>query len=112
VQAGAQARDLQTEGGSLEIVPLSNPYSLKSGDYLEFRVLWDGKPAPHSMVMVWNHIGNKIFRQNIYTENDGTIKFPLSSTGAWMVSAVKMVHSQRDDADYESFWASLVFGIE
>jgi uncharacterized GH25 family protein len=96
----------------IEIVPLSNPYDLKSGDYLECRVMYNGKASAHQMVKVWSHIGNKIFLQNIYTENDGTIKFPISSTGPWMVSTVKMVPSAKPGADYHSMWASLVFGIE
>jgi uncharacterized GH25 family protein len=96
----------------IEIMPLSNPYLIKSGDYLECRVLYNGKPSAHQMVKVWSHIGNKIFLQNIYTENDGTIKFPISSTGPWMVSTVKMMISDKPGADYKSQWASLVFGIE
>ena len=57
-------------------------------------------------------MGNRIFQQDIYTEDDGTIKFPISNDGPWMVSAVKMVASEKEGADYESSWASLVFGIE
>jgi uncharacterized GH25 family protein len=90
---------------------MTNPYSLKSGDYLECRVFWEGKPSPHALVKVWSHIGNRTFLQNIYTEDDGTIKFPISTTGSWMVSAVKMVRSKTEGA-YESSWTSLVFGIE
>ncbi len=96
----------------IEIMPLSNPYTLKSGDYLECRVLLNGKPSAHQMVKVWSHIGNKIFLQDIYTENDGSIKFPISNSGPWMVSTVKMIPSQKPGADYHSMWASLVFGIE
>jgi uncharacterized GH25 family protein len=96
----------------IEIVPLANPYTLKTGDYLECRVLYEGKPAPHQLVKVWSYVGNSTFLQNIYTENDGTLKFPLSSRGPWMVSTVKMKKSEKEGADYQSMWASLVFGIE
>ena len=95
-----------------EIVPMSNPYTLKSGDYLECRVLWENKPAPHTMVKVWSHVGNRVFLQDLYTEDDGTVKFPLSNKGPWMVSAVKMIPSEMEGSDYQSFWASLVFAIE
>ncbi len=98
-------------GFRYEIIPLANPYTLKVGDYLECRVLWGGAPAAHSLIKVWSHISGRIFLQNIYTENDGTIKFPISSSGTWMVSAVKMVPSEQSGADYQSFWTSLVFGI-
>jgi uncharacterized GH25 family protein len=99
-------------GFPLEIMPLSNPYTLKNGDYLECRILSENKPSAHQLVKVWSHIGNRIFLQNIYTENDGTLKFPISSSGPWMISTVKMIPSQKEGADYQSMWASLVFGID
>jgi uncharacterized GH25 family protein len=114
VQAGAKtdATFKKRVNTRLEIIPLANPYTLKSGDYLECKVMWEGKPAAHSLVKVWSHTGNRIFLQNIYAEDDGTVKFPLSSKGPWMVSSVKMIPSEKDGADYQSFWASLVFGID
>lgn len=99
-------------GFPLEIVPLQNPYNLKSGDYLDCRILHNSRPLPHQKVKVWSFIGNRIFLQNLYTEKDGTLRFPLSSKGPWMVSSVVMEKSARPGADYESKWASLVFGIE
>ena len=114
VQSGSKTDETfrKRMGFRYEIVPLTNPYTLKSGDYLECRVLWEGKPAPHALMKVWSHTGNRIFLQNIYAEDDGTIKFPLSSKGPWMVSSVKMIPSEKEGADYQSLWASLVFGID
>jgi uncharacterized GH25 family protein len=99
-------------GMRIEIVPIENPYLLKSGGYLKCLVLFNGKPSAHQMVKVWNKIGNTTFQQNNYTENDGTIKFPISSKGPWMVSTVKMIPSEKPGADWQSFWGNLVFGIE
>lgn len=114
VQAGNKTDDTfkKKTGMRIEIIPNQNPYLLKSGDYLQCFVLFDGKPSAHQLVKVWNKIGNTTFQQNNYTENDGTIKFPISSKGTWMVSTVKMIPSEKLDADWESFWSSLVFGIE
>jgi uncharacterized GH25 family protein len=95
-----------------EIVLDQNPYTLKSGDYLQCTVLYDGKPSPHQLVKVWNKIGTTTFLQNMYTENDGTVKFPINSKGPWMVSSVKMIQSEKEGADWQTMWASLVFGIE
>lgn len=94
-----------------EIVPEQNPYDLKTGDYLQCKVLFEGKPAPHTMVKVWNRINDNTFLQNLFTENDGTVRFPISATGPWMVSSVKMITSEKEGAEYHSLWASLVFGI-
>ena len=114
VQSGDKLDDTYKRkvGLLLEIIPDKNPYSLASGDYLQCQVLYEGKPSAHALVKVWSHIGNKVFLQNIYTEKDGTIKFPISNKGPWMVSSVRMMHSQRDPAIYHSLWSSLVFGIE
>lgn len=94
-----------------EIVPDQNPYLLKTGDYLQCKVFFEGKPAPHSLVKVWSKINDTTFLQNIYTENDGSIRFPISTSGEWMVSSVRMIKSEKEGADYHSLWASLVFGI-
>jgi len=99
-------------GMRVEIIPEQNPYLLKTGDYLQCTVWYDGKLMPHQLVKVWSKIGNTTFLQNIYTENDGTIKFPISTKGPWMVSTVKMIRSEKPDADWQSMWGSLVFGIE
>lgn len=114
VQAGDIKDDVyKTNAGlRLEIIPDKNPYALTSGDYLQCQVLFEGKPGAHQLVKVWSFVGNRIFLQNIYTENDGTVKFPLSSKGPWMVSTVKMIHSEKAGADYHSLWASLVFEIQ
>jgi len=94
-----------------EIVPDQNPYLLKAGDYLQCHVYYEGKPAAHALVKIWNKIGNTTFLQNLYTENDGTVRFPISAAGPWMVSSVRMIASEKAGADYHSLWASLVFGI-
>jgi len=114
VQSGSKADNVFSKRVNfpIEIVPLSNPYSIKTGDYLECRVFYQNKPSAHQLVKVWSHVGNRIFLQNIYTEDDGTLKFPISSSGPWMVSTVKMIPSLKEGADYQSMWASLVFGIE
>ncbi len=99
-------------GHPLEIIPGQNPATVKSGDYLGCKVLYKGKPMPHILVKVWGHVGNKIFLQNIYSENDGTIKFPISAKGPWMINTVKMEKSKKPEADWESSLASLVFNVE
>lgn len=114
VQAGNKTDDTYKKrtGMRIEIIPKQNPCLLKSGDYLQCLVLFNGKPSAHQMVKVWNKIGNTTFQQNNYTENDGTVKFPISSKGPWMVSTVIMIPSEKPGADWQSFWSSLVFGIE
>jgi len=113
VQVGEKTDDTYKKkiGLRYEIVPDQNPYTLKTGDHLQCKVYYEGKPAAHTLVKVWSRINNTTFLQNIYTENDGSIRFPISTSGSWMVSSVKMIKSEKEGADYHSLWASLVFGI-
>lgn len=114
MQTGSQTDDTYKKkvGARLEIIPLKNPYALQTGDYLTCQLLFEGKPAAHRMLKVWNKIDGKTFLQNIYSEKDGTITFPLNAKGVWMVSTVRMIPSDRPESDWKSMWASLTFGIE
>ena len=113
VQVGERRDDTFRKmiGLRYEIVPDQNPYTLKTGDYLQCTIFFEGKPAPHALVKVWSKIKDTTFLQNIYTGKDGSIRFPISASGEWMVSSVRMIKSGKDGADYHSLWASLVFGI-
>jgi len=114
VQVGAKVDDTYKKSAGLkfEIIPQQNPYQLKSGDYMDCKVLYRGNPVAGGLVKVWSHVGNRIFLQNIYSESDGMIRFPISSNGPWMVSSVKMIRSNSTKAEWESMWSSLVFEIE
>ena len=113
LQVGAKIDDTfrKNLGLRYEIVPDQNPYTLKTGDYLQCKVYYEGKAVPHTLVKVWSKINGTTFLQNIYTEKDGSIRFPISTSGEWMVSSVKMIKSENEGAEYHSLWASLVFGI-
>lgn len=97
-------------GLRVEIVPETNPYTIRTGDHLRCLVLIDGRPAPHVLVKVWSRLNITTFLQNIYTEDDGRITFPISTKGLWMVTTMKVVHGENDD-EWESYHGSLVFGI-
>lgn len=114
IQSGSKTDDTfkKRVGMRIEIIPQQNPYALKQGDYLQCLVFFDGKPMPHTLVKVWNRLNGRTFLQNIYTENDGSVKFPISAGGSWMVSTVRMIKAEKPGADWQSLWASLVFGIE
>ena len=113
VQAGTQTDETYKKivGLALEIVPLSNPYAMKKTDELTFKVLLHGKPLSFAQVKVWNKGQGKTFVQNVHTDKDGTFTTRLSNSGMWMISTVKMVPSKQASADWQSFWASLVFGF-
>ncbi len=99
-------------GLPIEIIPDRNPYDLQKGDLIRFKIMWQGKPCFGAKVSVWNRFDNRTTIQNIYTEQDGTMETHISNPGAWMVSVVRMIPSTKEGADWESYWGSLVFGVE
>ncbi len=99
-------------GFPAEIVPLQNPYAVKIGEKIRFKILFQGNPVFGARVKVWNRYDNRTTIQNIYTEKDGTIEAIISAPGPWMVSVVRMVPSKQSGADWQSYRGSLVFGIE
>lgn len=114
VQVGARKDDTfkKIVGFPIEIIPEQNPYSLKKGDPVRFKILYEGKPLFGARVKVWNRFDNRTTLQNIYTEKNGVIETRISNPGPWMVSVVKMVPSKLPGAEWQSYWGSLVFGVE
>ena len=114
VQVGEKKDDAykKVNGFPAEILLLENPYALKIGDPIHFKILFDGKPVFGVRVKVWNRFDNRTTIQNIYTEKNGTLETRVSSPGPWMVSVVRMIPAKQSGADWQSFRGSLVFGIE
>jgi uncharacterized GH25 family protein len=99
-------------GFPLEIFIEKNPYNIKVGELIKFKVLYEGKPLFGAKIMVWNRYDNRTTMQPVYTLQNGVIEARISSKGPWMVSVVKMVPSRDKSADWQSYWGSLVFGVE
>lgn len=99
-------------GLPMEILIDQNPYTTKPGDYLTAQIMFEHKPLAGALVKVWGRYKHTTFLQNIYTEEDGTVRFPVGAPGVWMISAVHMVASEREGADWHSHWASMVFAID
>ncbi len=114
VQVGDKKDDTYKKnlGLPIEIIPEMNPYTLKKGDPVRFKILFEGKPLFGARVKVWNRYDNRTTLQNIYTEKNGVMETRISNSGPWMVSVVNMVPSKEVGADWQSYWGSLVFGVE
>jgi uncharacterized GH25 family protein len=114
IQAG-DARDntyRKQVGLPLEIIPMRNPYTVNVGDPVKFKVLFKGRPLFGAKVVVWNRKGMNVIMQPNYSMQDGTIDVRIGNSGIWMVSVVHMVPSEKEGADWQSYWGSLVFGVE
>jgi uncharacterized GH25 family protein len=113
VQCGKTTDDTYKKviGLPIEIIPEQNPYKLKKGDPVKFKILYNGKPFFGAKVKVWNRYNNRTSIQNIFAQQDGMIETHISNPGTWMVSVVKMIPSKNPKAEWQSYWGSLVFGI-
>jgi uncharacterized GH25 family protein len=114
IQVGGKKDDTYNKnlGWPVEILADRNPYSLRVGDQLRFKILFDGKPVFGVRAKVWNRFDNRTTIQNIYTEKDGTFETRISSPGPWMVTVMKMNPSEQPGADWRSYQASFIFGID
>jgi len=98
-------------GFRVEIVPKSNPASLKPGDALALSVMSEGKPLAGALVQARNveHPGARLVDR---ADNKGQLSFTLAHAGVWVIDTVDMFAAPKDSgADWESVWASLSFEI-
>lgn len=97
-------------GFKLELIPLSNPYSKKTGDTIQFQVLLDGKPLPNRTVFANNRDSEE---QKMSSDKNGKFSVKLDKSGLWLVRLVVMQRCRADcgEAEWESFWGAYSFGV-
>ena len=114
------ARVTRPAGLTYELVPLTAPGAAPT---LKVRVLFRGRPLAGALVRGWNHSladsgrpTDPAARDSIpalaqaRTDPHGLATLTLDRPGEWLLSSVHMVPSaDREQADWESFWASLTF---
>lgn len=78
---------LKPVGQRFEIVPLQNPQDLKPGDYFEFRVLLDGKPAKGVEISATPYAKPSItIVDNLAYKETGKIRI-VDAYGPWIITA-------------------------
>jgi uncharacterized GH25 family protein len=136
VQVGAgQTSNFATEvGHDVEIVPITNPYSLQVGDVFRAKVLRDGAPIQNIRVYA-THEGyypedaEGIFDEAVKTRSDeaGIIEFEITDAGNWYVRFIDLeretdseywysgllvaLGADEEKIVYKSKWATLCFEI-
>ena len=103
-------------GFPLEILLDQNPYDLKFGKEISFRVLFDGKPVANQLVRAsydgfhgHDASGGHINAHSMRTDKDGRARFLLSKKALWYITLIYMQKVSEPEADYESNWATLTF---
>jgi len=100
-------------GYPAEIVPLENPYGLKTGDTLRVRCLVDGIATSGLTVLAGgsNAQGRGISEITARTDASGVAEIPLRSSGRWYVKFISMRPSTEGNLTHRSRWATLTFQI-
>jgi uncharacterized GH25 family protein len=115
VQAGAPAAGSGYDrvlGYPLELVPRADPYLLRPGESLPLELRYLGRPLAGVLVVAFT-AEQPARRFTARTGRDGRVSVPLDRPGRWLVKAVHMIEVPDTDpkADWESFWASVTFGV-
>ncbi|GAB6145891.1 DUF4198 domain-containing protein [Desulfocicer niacini] len=77
----------RTLGQRFEIIPLENPATLKPGDFLELKVLLDGKPAKGAEIFVSPYANPQVtFMDTINYKETAKIRL-LDYYGPWIITA-------------------------
>lgn len=102
-------------GMRLELVAGQNPMTLVPGDAISFTLLWEGAPLKDTQVALFQRgkEGGDATRVVTRSDANGVARFTLPARGPYLASAVHMIEAPADrNADWESYWASLTFGVE
>ena len=117
-QAAANEYVTRPVGLAIEIVPLTDPTTLKPGDRCRFRLLFGGKPVAGAQVgAIYASASTKPDEWPLTARTDaqGEVVFLLNDPGPWLVRAVRMIRrtekSAAEPVDWESYWASLSFAL-
>lgn len=96
-----------------EIILLDNPYKLHVGNSLKAQVFFMGRPLANKTITARNRIGSEqCIELTARTDKKGICIFPIKRKGDWFIHATHMIACpDKNDADWESFWASYSFGI-
>jgi uncharacterized GH25 family protein len=105
-------------GYPVEILLERNPYEMKLGQAISFRVLFDDKPVANQYVKVsyeghhgHDSAGNHAAAHQLRTDKEGRASFVIDKKAVWYVSLIHMQQVKDPEADYESNWATVTFGV-
>ncbi|HJS55952.1 MAG TPA: DUF4198 domain-containing protein [Chitinophagaceae bacterium] len=97
----------------VDIIPLSNPYLLKNKEPFRVKILYKKSPLANTLIKVWHRRKDKTEKEELTSDSNGEISFPVTTNGKWMISTVKMERLNDNPlADWQSYRGSLTWGYE
>lgn len=103
-------------GYPAELVPLTDPYTLKPGGALAVRALVEGAPAVRQVILSGGRAPNgaRFAETSVRTDANGRARILIPRRGTWYVKFIHMVTVPAGGADsvtHESKWATLTFAM-
>ena len=96
----------------IELIPQTNPYSLKAGDTIPVLCLLNGKPLANQFVMAgWETSDGQMRSASARADAKGVVRFKLTP-GKWFIKTIHMEKVTEPGLDYESKWATLTFEMK
>jgi uncharacterized GH25 family protein len=111
LDAADVARVTRPVGLTLEIVPERHPLSLKAGEKLAVRIVFNGQPLPGALVKLTNLGADAKPVAMVRSDRAGRAVFAVPRKGAWQFNAVwSEILTGQSAADYRTTFSSLTFG--
>ena len=101
-------------GDTLEIVPVTNPATVRPGDEMTVRVLFKGQPLSTNVYATYDRFSKEENTYAYYTEGhkDGTAKVKITQAGIWMVRVQHAAPEHTEDYDRYVARAVLLFEVK
>jgi nickel transport protein len=93
-------------GMKFEIVPLKDPLSIKEGENLAIKVLFEGKPLPGATIETGNH------KEVAKTNEKGVANIKIEGKGMQVILAKYRVPSSDPNADFISYTTVLTWELK
>jgi uncharacterized GH25 family protein len=114
IQVGKKTTPLQFDNTNfdLKIIPEKNPLTVMAGSNLTFQITFKNKPFANALVCHWHKINGKVNTIKVRSDANGKVEFK-PQIGDNMISVVQMIeHTDKAEADWQSIWGNLTFGIK
>ncbi len=96
----------------LDIVPMYNPYHIKSATNMQFTIYYNYSPLRDGLVRISYKVNGKTEVKTVAVTKD-LLETTIEPTGTWMISIVKIEPLKSNAlADWQSYWGSLTWGYD